>query len=331
MKSRLALALIAVALTALWSPLTGADRLRQIEPGQLIPDFSLRTLDGKTVASADLKDKVVVLLFVAANQDRSEKAAAEAHQVAASLADQPLSLVLVTADTGSTDYFQSLVTKLNLTEPIGLDFDRDVYGKLGLIVLPTAVVIDREGRLAYVLSGYRHDYARLLDAHLRRVLGLIDDAQLEQMLAASPYPADGPADKAARHRAAAELLSAKRLYVDAASELQAGMALDPTNLGLRLDLADVQLHQGQPDAAAENAQTVLNAQPDDRTALTLLGIARYRQNNLDEALPLLTKALELNPQPARVHYYLGLIYQARGDKDQAIDHFRAGLAKLLEE
>jgi tetratricopeptide (TPR) repeat protein len=39
----------------------------------------------------------------------------------------------------------------------------------------------------------------------------------------------------------------------------------------------------------------------------------------------------LNTDPARTHYYLGLVYEAQKRPDKALEHYRKALERLLGE
>ncbi len=180
-----------------------ADRLRNVEPGHTMPAFALDTLDGRAIGSDVLRDKVTVVLFVAATQRSSEQAATAAHNVVRALRQRDVGMIFVTADVTQGAYFRQFRDKVNVHAPLALDIDRALYGQLGLIVLPTSLVVDRQSRLAFILSGYKSDYAHVLDGYVRRTLNLIDDDELQRHLTARTFRRDRPSDRAARHCAAA--------------------------------------------------------------------------------------------------------------------------------
>ena len=119
-----------------------ADELRRVRLGQAIPEFSLPTLDGKRVGRAELKDRSIIIVFLSAQQRRSEMAAADAQAVWRKLHRDDLELVFVTADTDQAPYFRMQRDASRISRPLLLDADRRLYGDLGLVVLPTTIVID---------------------------------------------------------------------------------------------------------------------------------------------------------------------------------------------
>ncbi|MCC7147065.1 MAG: redoxin domain-containing protein [Phycisphaeraceae bacterium] len=306
-----------------------ADRLRNLAPGDALPAFNLPTLDGQTVASDSLRGKAVVLVILSAQQHSSESAATAAHEVAKQLRRDDLTLLFVTADTAETAYFRQQRDTAEVHEPLLLDHDRKLYGDLGVIVLPTTLLIDRDGKLAQILSGYRSDYPHLLNAYTQRVLGMIDDAKLADLLKTEAFNHDQPSDKAARHVAAARLLEDKGLLDDAQNELSKAQELDAQNPEVKLEAAWLYLLRKNDAQAQTVVDEVLQAQPDHRRAKLLRGVILLHRDQLDEAETALKEALVLNPDPVRTRYFLGRLYEKKGDMTQAAENYRQALQRVL--
>lgn len=310
---------------------TWGDRLRNVVETEQIPNFALSTLDGQEVTAESLRGKVVVLSIVSAEQASSEKAQAAVHELRLEMRRDDLAVLFVTADTTRVDYFRQFRDAAGVHEPLLLDHNRQLYGDLGIIVLPTTLVIDREGRLAKILSGHRSDYPDVLAAYVRHTLGLIDDAQLEQLLTTERFEHNRPLDRAARHRAAAALLRGKGLLADAENELRTALEIAPNHVDVLLDLASLKLVAQQVDEAATMVEQVLAADPGSRHGKLMRGIVLFYQGDYDAAEPALREVLLLNPDPARTHYYLGRIAEVRGDSARAIEHYRTAAERLLED
>jgi tetratricopeptide (TPR) repeat protein len=89
------------------------------------------------------------------------------------------------------------------------------------------------------------------------------------------------------------------------------------------------LHQRGSSADKVSAETiyrdVLAAQPDNALALHFLGVIHYQRGELAAALPLLERAIALQPAEAEFHNNLGLALAASDRENDAIAAYRAAL------
>jgi tetratricopeptide (TPR) repeat protein len=305
------------------------DHLRNVKIGEPVPAYRLPTTDGKFIDSEDYKGEVVVLVYLSAEQKSSEAAAADSAALMKTFKDQPVRVVHATADVVHTPYFDRYRAEQKIDVPLGLDAGRRLYGDLGLIVFPTTIIADGEGKLVHVLSTRGPEYPRTLEAYVRHTLGEYDDSGLEDKLKSRPSQMGSPKSLAARHRAAARLLREKGLIDDARRELTRAMELDPEDANIRLDLADIDLATDADLEAAELAVAVLAQTPEHRRAKEILGIARFKLGEIDEAQRVLSEALSLNPEPARVLYYLGRIAETKGRTGDAAARYREAAERAL--
>jgi tetratricopeptide (TPR) repeat protein len=112
----------------------------------------------------------------------------------------------------------------------------------------------------------------------------------------------------------------------AIAELRSALAADPGHIGANNDLAWLLASNGQDlDEALELA---LRAVKRGRSAETLdtLGYVHLQKGNAEEAVEVLDKALEVDPNSPSIEYRLGKALIANGDKDRA----EAVLTKALE-
>lgn len=323
--------LLLLVVTGLSAAAALADDLRNIKRGEPVPPCTLSAIDGTSIDSGQFKDSVVVYVCLSAEQRRSEMAAMESQGVIQALANEPVRLIHVTADITQKAYFEKFRQDRTITTPLALDAQRTFYSKLGLIVFPTTVIVNKEGKLDSVISLHNSDYRHALDAHVQHALGKLTDAQLDEKLAARPTDNASPRNAASSHRALARLMREKGQIDAAKSELTKGLELDKDNREIMLDLAELNLATDELDAADALVQKVLSAQADHRRAKLVKGEILLRKGKLDEAQAILEEALALNPSPELVHYYLGRVMEAKGDKDKALKHYHEALARFVKE
>ena len=321
---------LGLALAAL-VPAARADELRNVKRGEPMPAYKLPAIDGALIDSEALKGSVVVLVCLSAEQRSSELAAIDSRDALRALGTDPVRLVHVTADVVAKAYFEKFRQERKLDVPLAFDADRALYSKLGLIVYPTTIVVNGEGKLAHVISLHNPDYSNILDAYVRHALGKLNDRQLEDRLKSHTASNGSPKSMASTHRAAARFMREKGRFDQAREELLKARDLDPTDVEIQLDLADVNVTLGTYDEAEKLVQGVLAVRADHRRAKQVKGIIFYRRHQLVDAEKTLIEALDLNPEPSRIHYYLGRIYEEQNNTAKALEHYREALKKFLNE
>lgn len=296
--------------------------LAHLPLGTMFPDFAFTGLGEEEVRRDHFKGRTLVLVYLSAEQRNSERAAIDAARILARHPKAPLDLLFVTADVGHREYFTKFLAETKLEVPLAYDTGHLLYKELGLMVFPSTLILDRDGRLKHVLLTRRSDYPHLLEAFVEHSLGLIDTEELETRIVEPAMTRSSPKTMAQRHREAARLLRDNELHEGAEKELRRALELDPESLPVRLDLADLYIHLARYAEADPILEMVLKEDPDHRGAVLLLGISLLEQGQLDAAEEALSEALVMNPDPERAHYWLGRLHEAREDFKQAVFHYR---------
>lgn len=323
--------LAVLSLATLFTFTARADDLRNVKRGEPVPSYRLPAIDGSLIESDGFKGSVVVLVCLSAEQRRSELAAMESFEIVQAAGADKVRLVHVTADVVQKSYFEKFRADRKITAPLAFDADRALYAKLGLIVFPTTIIVNAEGKLAHVISLHTGEYKHTLDTYLKHAMGTITDDQLKALLAARPADDASPRSVASAHRALARSLREKGQLQAARDELNKAREQDPENREVILDLADLDMTMNDLDAADALVQKVLDSQPDHRRAKQLKGITLYRRGQLDAAQAILLEALDLNPSPELAHYYLGRILEQKGETAKALEHYREALRRFVHE
>jgi thiol-disulfide isomerase/thioredoxin len=145
-----------VALTALTATLTscgGSDAPSgPAVPGGPAPEFRLASLDGGRVGPGDFDDKVVVVDFWATWCIPCHAQARVLERVHAAVAGDGVQFLAV--DVGEDEAtVRRFVERNPFPYPVLIDPEDRLSADLGIIALPTLMVIDREGQLVYFNHG----------------------------------------------------------------------------------------------------------------------------------------------------------------------------------
>ena len=308
-----------------------SDGLRNLKPGEPIPSVSIGQLDQGAVSTASWRGGVTIVVCLASQQRPSELAALDSRDVARTWEAKGLKLFHLSTEAPAREYFRTFRSQRAIDTPFLMDESRAFADAIGIIVLPTTLVLRKDGTLAHVISLHGDDYRDRLDAYVRHAQGELTDAQLEEQLKVKPVAQASPSNRGAAHRTLAKSLLDKGELEAAKAELNKALELDPANEQASLDLADVHLRMGKlPECEAVLTQ-VLKQTPDQPRATLLRLFLMVRQEQYVEAEPLLVAALAITPQPERIHAYLGLVYERTGKPDKAMQHYKSALSRTIKE
>jgi Flp pilus assembly protein TadD len=159
--------------------------------------------------------------------------------------------------------------------------------------------------------------------------------------AAAPPPAQGPAAPAeSKHivhsmkdlppgagtlMGEARRAVMQRDYAKAAETYQEILHQDPDNVFVLAYLATAQYALGQWAECEKTVNHSLALDPDDPASLYTLGILRYREEKLDEALDALSRSAKYSPTNSATQLYLGNVLAEKGLRTASETAFRKAL------
>jgi peroxiredoxin len=129
-----------------------------VEEGQVAPDFTLESIDGKSVSLSSHRGKVVVIAFWAAWCPPCLEELTFLQELSAELSNDVVVLA-VNQETqllsqAHVEQLKHQVAEWGIEHPILLDKNLDVWGEYCINALPTSVIIDREGEIRFAETNY---------------------------------------------------------------------------------------------------------------------------------------------------------------------------------
>jgi superkiller protein 3 len=97
-----------------------------------------------------------------------------------------------------------------------------------------------------------------------------------------------------------------------------GQATGTPSVTERFEQGNEYARQGDFEQAITEYEAVLEAEPDNVSAMTNLGVALYNVGRLDEAVAQYQDALEIAPNDADIHSNLGAAYVQKGQLQDAL-------------
>jgi peroxiredoxin len=160
------------------------DGLRNLKTGEPVPSVSLEVMDQGNLSTTSWQGHVTIVVCLASAQRHSELAAMESRDSGVAFASKGVKVYHVTTQVSDRELFRTFRTERRIEVPFIVDSSRAFTDAIGIIVLPTTLVLRKDGTLAHVISMHANDYRERLDAYVRHALDELSDAQLEETLKA---------------------------------------------------------------------------------------------------------------------------------------------------
>ena len=326
------LALLLGLLLYLMSPPGICAAFRNLEEGKPVPDFTLKDTKGMDHTLSAEKGRVVALIFVKVDQDRSIKAMNDLTRVHGILKDNGFTVWAVTSQTDDKAALEALATKLDLGYPILMDEGDKLYGQYGLFTFPATGLIDQQGNFTYEYGSYSGDYQQTITDRAKLLLGLISQEDFAKSSEKKEI-VERPKEEieAERSLQMAKVLLQRGFGTKAIPKLEEALKLNPNLLEARILAGEVYLKDEKYPEARLQFEKALETDPKSTDARIGIASVLTAENRLDEAEAELQKALTLNPDPAVALYRLGQVYEKKNQTQKAMETYRAATENLLKK
>jgi predicted negative regulator of RcsB-dependent stress response len=299
---------------------------RAISPGDSLPVLTFKHIsDGSTLALDTLKGNPVAVVFWGADIDvkkeRSLKTMVETEQILPFLAERGVKVLLVNAQGDDMDAIREVVGGLSGKIPVYLDENRRAYNDLGIFVVPSLILADRNGRVAAGL-GYSHDFRERLQGEVQIMLGEKSREQVERELRPEMREKSAEEKQSVRHLNMAMVMM-KRGQIDSAiNELQKALEIEPGMAEAQGQLGCLYLDQGRMEEAKKALDKSYDLDPDYLPANICDARVRAAEGQVEEALSDLHALLFRNARNPELHFALGELYEKQGKFAEAAGAYR---------
>jgi Flp pilus assembly protein TadD len=326
----------------------GQDGLRHLHVGDAMPEFSLAGPDGTVFRYEHGRERVLGLIILQAGQTHLDRVMADLQDLVPKIRSQGVAFdcIGVMCGPGAAEYVRSHAAEVGDALALVADPGFSLWGKLGVIAAPTAVVAGADHKVRWLKAGYGYDFIAGLHAQLSKALGSGGSPEPSKSgMGFQPVQHRQDADAAVRvetlentssrarrdrHIQMARTLARKGRWELAVQELEKLRQLDPNAVDVALELAEVLCRAGRNEAALKvAAQIKADSSADKAQVLLITAWAQRQAGDTQAAESLLTRALELVPESPRILYELGKVYQTRGDGEKAFDCYRRALAGVF--
>jgi thiol-disulfide isomerase/thioredoxin len=141
--------------------------------GELAPAFNLSALQNSSAAQiqlSDYKGKVVYVDFWASWCGPCKRSFPVLNSLRSKYQSQGFEVIGVNLDDDVADA-KAFLAKLPVSFPIALDNKGATAEQYAVKGMPSAYLIDKQGKVQYVIEGFSDNEAAQLDAHISQLLG----------------------------------------------------------------------------------------------------------------------------------------------------------------
>ncbi len=318
------------------SHLSLAIALRHLKQGDSLPSLAVRTIDGNLISMDQLKGKITVLTFWKQNDGKSCNMLTDLSRINRELQGKDVTFLAINGDKASDRQIRELALSKKLTCVFASDPDLTAYSRLGIVVLPTTLIIGPDAKLVCIQDLYsRNFYAQTL-AHVRFLLGEISQDQLNAELDPGKFVTSSQARiKAERYICLGQMLMANpKLKHKALEVLTTAARTDPSYMKPHVILAKLHLENKMiHEAAAELEQALTLASVSElQDAELTKAIALTDEGHDNEALSLFQEWLKNHPNPpAELYFRVGKIYEKQNQMASATEAYQHTIETLLAE
>jgi tetratricopeptide (TPR) repeat protein len=302
------------------------------EIGNKMPEFSATTLDGQVFTYKHNQNKALMVVFLSPKQKRSAQAAADVEKIVRQLETnaERLETVIAVNDPNGVD-FQSKQKDPSKNIHVLLDSEYKLWGKFGIIAIPTVVISDTNDKVICVKAGHGYDFVPVVGAYVSQAIGLVQKKAPEDAGRVRTVANDTITARLKRHLQMAKMLEQKGHLESAIAEIQKARELDPNSPEAALELGELYCRTGRTKAALEITESLRVTSRLDKARLLLIsGWAKRQMGDLDAAEKLLLEATTLDPKSARALFELGKIYQTKQQNDKAMESYHKALTLIFD-
>jgi len=320
-----------ITLFIIGSHISLALALGHHKQGDRVPNISIRTIDGNQISLDERKGKIIVLAFWKQDDDKSSKMLTDLSRISQEFQDKDVTFLAINGDKASDKQIREMALAKEPTCLFASDPDLTTYSRLGILVLPTTLIIGPDAKLAFIQDLYSRNFYTQTRAYVRFLLGEITQNQLNAELDPGKFVKVSPARiKAERYVNLGRVLLDVKEKEKARKALEKAVEADPTFPEPHLLLAGLCLEDKEVRKAGTELEQALKLNPCPKEGKLLQGLTYAGQGEDGLAIAVLQELVENNPEPPPEAYYeIGKIYEKQNNTSEALAAYRMALKLLL--
>ena len=250
------------------------------------------------------------------------------------LKEDDLSVFLIISHTPEKQQAEQLRDEEKISAEILLDKNLKAFGDYGVTVLPSIVVIDKQDRVDLALSGVPLSFADMVEDAILLATERITRQQFESSRSAVQQTVvQKESEKRAQRLISLARQLANRNYTELALKryrqvLELNDSYTEARVGVARCLIKLNL---LPDAIKE-LQTILQNDAEHVEANLVMAQIEiiHGGDSIEAGKQRIQRTLSTDPVHPEANYLMGMVYEAQGQIDQAMNYYKKSARSLLK-
>ena len=299
---------------------------RTLSVGEQVPNVTIvNSTDNSKIALHDLKGTPALLVFwggdVAAKKKRAITALTELQELLPFFTEKNIAFKVVNAQGDSDATIAEVVAASGLSAPVYLDLDQQAYGSLGIYIMPSVLLLDKDG-VTVAGMGYSKDMTAELKGEIEILLGEKTREQVEAELNPVMVEKSKEEKDANRRLGMGRVLYNKGQLEAAQREYLAAIDNNPQLAEAHIELGCLYFQLGKVAEAKASLDTGLDIDDSSLRGEICYAQVTAAEGDVDTAIEDLKTMLFRNSRNAELHYVLGTMYEKKENHINAAQEFR---------
>lgn len=300
---------------------------RAVKIGDSLPAVTLRNFKSQQeVSLGSFTGKTLVIIFfgadIPAKKERSVKTLKKIEGLASFMESKGVVVLAVDVQGDPADVINEVISSSDISTDVYVDVDRSAYGGVGIFVMPSVLLVSKDGAIVSGL-GYSHDLAKRLRGEVEIMLGEKTREQFVEELNPPKVSEESEEERgAARHFNLGMTMEERGQKSSAVREFKKAISLAPDMGKAYINLGCLQFDEKQIAEAKISLSKGMGLEPDSDAGRICLARIQAEEGDVDGAIDELEFMMFRNYRSEKLHYLLGRMLEKKGDPAGAMSEYR---------
>lgn len=306
---------------------------REFNVGDPVPDVTLYGFKDaqKKVTFSYLKGQPFVVVFWGADieekMDRSAKTLQGVETLSPFFQQKKVKVFSVNIQGDVAPVIEQVVNQSQSNIDVYVDQDRKAYAALGIFIMPTILLVDKEGKVAEGM-GYSHDIVDRLKGAVEVMLGEKTPEQVMAELRPEMKEIPEQEKKSRRHMDFGIVMRKRGQLEISIRELTKAIEIDPGLTQAHFELGCIYLEKGQLDNAEKAFDQALEKDPGSLRGRICKTKLKREKGQAEEAVKDLQVILQEYPEAYDALYTLGRAFEDLHKMQEAMDAYKKAYTSI---